>query len=578
MKKNSFIYLIVVFFAFLIGAVVSSCDDNKDDALSAGLFIKVFSPTKIVEGQEVIITGTGLDKVTSVVFPGGVSVATIKVVTPNDIRVITPAGISPEGGELTVQAGNESVTARVPVTIGNPSAATLSPSDKAAIGEELTITGTDMEFFEKAIFPGEDGNITVTAIDFSRKSTSLLKLKVPAGIKDGMAQIRLLTCAAKETLLPELELIAVVPGEKGPFEGEWIWASAPAWGNGGYLASRGPEWWVVPVGPELDKYGQAPGEGMADASMVFSGPFLTKKRSDGTTVTGRYTVDMTKTKTDGNGSVWAVGQLVTQDVTPLCGRWPAEGGEYDIYTYDILEFTSDRIVLSYAPDGTGAWGDAYFWVFQRKGSGTSTYPVDLDLTQGETITLDGIDDIADWWIDPDFLTRIDGSDNKFTFQAMNGNYRINADNTHKYFIVEALSGGEPARLETDGTGAIWVIGDGGIGKPSNANGINWTESKALCMAPIGNKKYRITLVAGSQIGTDAINFKFFHQKGWGGEFTNDMISTASDLILLGDGSNGADPGNLNLQPGVTLESGAAYEFIVDLSSGVNSAVLTVTKK
>jgi hypothetical protein len=578
MKTNSFIYPIVVCFAFFMGAAVSSCNDNKGDALSAGLSIKIFSPTKVVEGQEVMITGTGLDGVTSVVFPGGVSVTAIKVVTSNDIRVITPAGISPEGGELTVQAGNESVTARVPVTIGNPSAATLSPSDKAAISEELTITGTDMEFFEKAIFPGEEDDMTVTAIDFVRKSTSLLKLKVPAGIKGGMAHIRLVTCGGKDVLLPELELIAAVLGEKGPFEGEWVWASTPAWGNGGYLASRKPEWWIVPVGPELDKYGQAPGEGVAEASMVFSGPFLTKKRSDGTVATGLYTVDMTKTKTDGNGEVWAVGQLVTQNVTPLCGRWPAEGEEYDIYTYDIVEFTPDRIVLSYAPDGTGAWGDAYFWVFQRKGSSSSTYPVDLDLTQGQTVTFDGIDDIADWWIDPDFLTRIDESDNKFTFQAMNGNYRINADKTNKYFIVEALSGGEPAKLEADGTGAVWVIGDGGIGKPSNANGINWTESKALCLAPIGNKKYRITLVAGNQIETDAINFKFFCQKGWGGEFTNDKISTTSDLILIGDGNNGADPGNLNLKPGVTLEDGVAYEFVLDLSGGRDNAVLTVTQK
>jgi hypothetical protein len=261
----------------------------------------------------------------------------------------------------------------------------------------------------------------------------------------------------------------------------------------------------------------------------------------------------------------------------LCGRWPwAE--QHNVYTYDILEFTSDRIVLAYAPDGTEAWDNALFWVFQRKSSSSSTYPVDLDLTQGQTVTLDGIDDIADWWIDPDFLVRVEGTDNKFTFQAMDGNYRINANKTHKYFIVEALSNGEPARLEADGTGAVWVIGDDGIGKPTNANGISWTEGKALCMAPTGNKKYRITLVAGSQIKTDAINFKFFHQKGWGDEFTNDKISTTSDLILLGNGSNGADPGNLNLQPGVSLESGAAYEFVVDLSGGINSAVLTVTKK
>lgn len=577
MKKNSFIYLMVVFLAFFVGAALSSCEDNKDDALSEGLSIKVFSPTKMITGQEVMITGTGLDQVTSVLFPGGVSVTTIRVVTPNDIRVIAPAGISPEGGELTIQADGQSVTARIPVTVGKPTVATLAPNEKAGVGDELTITGTDMEFFEKAIFPGDEEVITVNAIDFSRKSTSLLKLRVPAGIVSGVAQIQLVTCANEVVLLPEIELVAAAVGEPGPFEGTWVWASEPAWGLAGYLNDKAPSWWIVPVGPELDQYGQAPGEGMPDASMVFSGTNMTKKRSDGTEVTGTYTVDMTKTKTGDNGDLWAIGQLVTVDVTPLCGRWPVAGNQHDIYTYDILEFTDDRIVLAHSVAET-SWAETYFWIFERKVTKVSTFPANLELAQGEILQFEGIDDIADWWIDPDFLAKIDGADNKFSFQAIDGSYRISADEGNKYFVVEVLSDGATAVTNADGTGTVWVIGDGNIGKPSNANGINWTESKALCMAPIGNKKYRITLVAGTQIGTDAINFKFFHQKGWGGEFQNDAISTSSNLILIGDGDNGADPGNLNLKSGVTLENGTAYEFIVDLSGGINNAVLTVTQK
>ena len=574
MKKNNFIYyLITVIFALFAGLTFSSCDNSKDDELSEGLSIKVFTPTKIIAGQEVMITGSGLGDVTSVVFPGGVSTTNIEVISHNDIRVIAPAGIAAEGGQLVVHAGDQSVTARVPVTIGKPAVATLSPNDEASVGTELIITGSDMEFFKKAIFPGKDGEITVEAIDFIRKSTDLLRIKVPAGIEGGPARIRLVTCADEEILLPELKLVAMAVGETGPFEGEWVWYAGNPWGNGGYLASYEPAWWLVPLG-ELDQYGQAPGEGVAEASMVFEGPYMTKKRADGSEVTGMYTVDMTKTKTTGSGAVWAIGQLVTQDVTPLCGRWPSDDASYDIYTYDIIEFTDDRIVLAYAEDGTGEWGTAYFWVFVRKGSSSSTYPADLTLAEGEKITLEGIEDIADYWIDPDFLVKVDGTDNQFTFQAMAGTYRINADKTLKYFTFEALADGSPATLNEDGTGALWVIGSG-IGKPTNDNNINWTESKALCMAPIGNKKYRITLVAGEQINTDAINFKFFHQKGWGGEFQNNTISTGSDLVFIGDGD---DNGNVKLQSGVTLQNGTAYEFIVDVSGGTGNAVLTVNEK
>ncbi|MCC8188363.1 MAG: DUF5121 domain-containing protein [Bacteroides sp.] len=568
MKKNSLIYPIALLLTFCTGVAVSSCEDSKDDAMSEGLSIKVFSPTKVMEGQEVMITGTGLDEVTSVEFPGEVSVTDIRVITHNDIRVIVPAGISPDGGDLIIHAGDQSVTARVPVTIGNPSVATLSPGDKVGIGAELTITGTDMEFFEEAIFPGTEGDIRVAAIDFIRKSTSLLKLRVPAAIRSGRAQIRLVTCAGNEVWLPELHFVL---DEKGPFEGEWIWASS-AWGNGAYLVDRIPGWWSTSAGESLDEW--APGEGVAEASMVFSGPTLIKKLSDGTEVEGEYAVDLTKIKKDPDGNDWAIGQLVTRDVNVLCGVWPKAGEEHDIYTYDIIEFTDDRLVLAYAPDGTEAWGEAYFWIFERKVVKVSTYPADVDLMEGQPVTLEGIDDMEDWWIDPDFFASIEGSDNKFTFQAMDGSYRIYADHTLNYFAVEVLSGGEPATLNDDGTGAVWVIGDG-IGKPSNANNIGWSDSKAICMAPLGGKKYRITLVAGEQINTDAINFKFFHQKGWGGGFQNNTLSTSSNLVYIGEGD---DNGNVKLQPNVTLESDTAYEFVVDLSGGINNAVLTVTQK
>src|SRR5690606_14584288 len=130
---------------------------------------------------------------------------------------------------------------------------------------------------------------------------------------------------------------------------------------------------------------------------------------------------------------------------------------------------------------------------------------------------------------------------KYYFAPMSGDYRITANFSLKYFMVEKLLGGDLATLQPDGTGAVWIIGDG-IGKPSIAsNTVGWNPDKALCMAPIGDKKYQITVVAGTTVKADDINFKFFHQKNWGGEF-KDEVTTASDLIFVGDGDNGRDPG------------------------------------
>jgi hypothetical protein len=208
------------------------------------------------------------------------------------------------------------------------------------------------------------------------------------------------------------------------------------------------------------------------------------------------------------------------------------------------------------------------------------FKIDLDLTTGQSLTVEGLDDIAGWWIDPDFFTK--AADNEFTFAPIAGKYRITANTTFKYFQVEVLSGSEPAMLQPDGSGAIWVIGDG-LGKPSVAdNQVSWNTDKALCMAPIGTGRYQITLVAGETVDAASINFKFFHQKGWGGEYTNATLSTSSSIVFVGDGAtsdyqgNGRDSGNLGLLQ--ALDIGATYVFVMDVSAGIGSAVLTVTKQ
>ena len=204
------------------------------------------------------------------------------------------------------------------------------------------------------------------------------------------------------------------------------------------------------------------------------------------------------------------------------------------------------------------------------------YQLDVDLTQGQEITVEGLGDIADWWIDADYLTKQENG--LYTFVPITGKYRIAANLKLKYFRIEAMSGSSVASLNADGTGAIWVIGTN-VGKPSVTDKeVGWTPDNALCMAPIGNKKYQLTVVGGENISTDAINFKFFHQKGWGGEFGGTAISTSSDIVFVGDGTNGRDSGNLGLVSGVTLETGATYVFTVDVSAGNDQAVLTVIKE
>ena len=204
------------------------------------------------------------------------------------------------------------------------------------------------------------------------------------------------------------------------------------------------------------------------------------------------------------------------------------------------------------------------------------YKVDLTLTQGQKLELSGFPNYDQWWIDPDFFVR--GTDGKLEFLPIGGSYRIIANFKFNYFSVEALKDGNTATLQADGTGAIWIIGDG-IGKPTVAgNQVSWNPGKALCMVQHEAKKYQVTVVAGTSVNASDINFKFFHQKDWGGEYGATTLSTTSDVVFVGDGTNGRDSGNSGIVTGKSLEAGATYVFTIDVTAGISKAVLSVAKK
>lgn len=202
------------------------------------------------------------------------------------------------------------------------------------------------------------------------------------------------------------------------------------------------------------------------------------------------------------------------------------------------------------------------------------YKVEINLTKNQAIEVTGIADIDEWWIDEDYLTK--NQDGTFSFRPVTGKYRVTANFNRRYFIFEAMNGSNLASLQDDGSGALWIIGTD-IGKPTLANEVGWNTDKALCLAQVEAKKYQVTVVADESIKSTSINFKFFHQKGWGGEYTHNALTTTSSIILVGNGTNGRDPGNLGIVSGESLTPGKKYVFMVDITAGKNSAVLTVTE-
>lgn len=238
-------------------------------------------------------------------------------------------------------------------------------------------------------------------------------------------------------------------------------------------------------------------------------------------------------------------------------------GEYTI-SFNTFDYSAAPFIVAYAINGQ-----------EMEKVDDDNFKIDLALTQGQDVIVDGIDDFDEWWIDSDFFNK---EDDKLTFKPIAGDYRISADFKLKYLKVEVMSGGNVAGLKADGSGAIWIIGDS-QGKPSFANS-GWDPAKATCMAPMGNGKYRITFVAGKTINASKINFVFFHVKDWSPSFGPETLTVNSDLVFIGEGQavNGVDKGNIALAKDKSLTVDKSYTFIIDVSAGIDKAVLTVEEQ
>ena len=202
----------------------------------------------------------------------------------------------------------------------------------------------------------------------------------------------------------------------------------------------------------------------------------------------------------------------------------------------------------------------------------NTYYVDLNLAKGDALEFDGFPDFENWWLNPDYIQA--NPDGNYSFMAYDGNYRFIANMKLKYFQVVKLVGSTPATLNTDGTGAVWILGDG-IGYPSVSNQPSWNPGKGICMAPTRDRTYQVTVVGGLTIDINSVNFKFFGQDDWGIELTSDKLTSQSDLFGVGDGTD-HDNGNIYLKEGVTLEPNAIYVITLDLTGGLDNAILRST--
>ena len=190
-------------------------------------------------------------------------------------------------------------------------------------------------------------------------------------------------------------------------------------------------------------------------------------------------------------------------------------------------------------------------------TGNDEYSGTVALKKGDALSVTGVDDIASWWMDPDFVS---GG----VWNAVDGSYTVvlnKADKVARAFRVNA-EGGRANLAE----GGLYVQG-WGIAPVKMTAQVGWPGAGGYQLAQVSEGVFQMTGKAvaetdatlGGRFRTDYANYKFFFQDGWGGESSKGLEISGNAAASLSQG----DDGNLNLVP--SLEEGATYRLTVDFT-------------
>ena len=242
---------------------------------------------------------------------------------------------------------------------------------------------------------------------------------------------------------------------------------------------------------------------------------------------------------------WSGSKINVSD-TPI----PFKVGAAGVYTIsvDLWELTAEPL------------GRAVIDLSASKKSGV------YNLVPDTPLQFPNIPTIGSWELDFDFFHVT--NEGVVTFTALPGLYKLDVDMDKKWIKVEAMENEKDlATLTGANNQAIWVIG-ANFGKP--AIGASWnTTDGAYCLAQVAPGVFQLSLIYGSQLG-NGFSIKFFHQKGWGGEFkTYSEVKDETGCFKV------TSAGNVEASGDKAPEEGLGYRFTIDVSKGVDNATLNI---
>ncbi len=185
--------------------------------------------------------------------------------------------------------------------------------------------------------------------------------------------------------------------------------------------------------------------------------------------------------------------------------------------------------------------------------------------KGQKMEFGNVVNVEAWTLDPDFFD-LDKDTKAVTFRAVDGLYRMAYDTENMFIKVEPMKDeNNVLTLADDGSGAVWAIGQN-FGKP--VIGPSWnTDDGAYPAAQVSDRVYEFTLAVPGQLAISGGKFKFYSEKGWGGEFKKENYAS----VQLAPAFNMTDSGDIEV---ADVKAGKGYRIILDLTSGVKAAKIS----
>ncbi len=192
-----------------------------------------FAPNPVKHQTDLVITGTNMDLVKQILFPG-VTAAVTSFVSQSLTQVTVKVPSATRKGALTfIAASGVSTISAIELDVALPTTTGLTPNPISP-GEDLTVTGTNLDLVTGISFVGASGVVTT----FISKLPTQIVVKVPAGTISGKLTFAVLNSTVTSQSAQELTSTVVVEGLNFPIYEDGMNPNWNGWVGGGWGGTK----------------------------------------------------------------------------------------------------------------------------------------------------------------------------------------------------------------------------------------------------------------------------------------------------------------------------------------------------